>query len=82
MLKFNDDENMLFHHISTSIQESNTSGYYPYWNLSFGEYYRSWHLSDDNMKHIAQAVLLRNKEGSVSEIVDEKKVQIHWVVEM
>ena len=73
---------VVLQNISRLIVEGNTSGYYPYWELSFGDFYRSWHLSDANIELIAQSVLLKNKEGFISEIVDGKRAKIHWVIKI
>ena len=67
-----------FKTISKLILEGNTSGYYPYWELSFGEFYRSWHLSNFNKNLIADSVLLENNEGFIAEIVENKKVKLYW----
>jgi hypothetical protein len=71
-------ENNLLKHIATLIEQENTSGYYPNWNLSFGEYYRSWHLKNENIQLIAQSVLIGNTSGIINEIINGGKIKIHW----
>ena len=66
--------------IAEMISSGNVCGYYPYWELSFGDYYRSWHLREESTDFIAQAVLAGNTNGVVSEIIDGEKVQINWTI--
>ena len=65
-------------HISNLIENNYSSGYAPFWELSFGEYYRSWHISNWNKKEIAKNILIVNRSGSISEKINNKKVVIEW----
>jgi hypothetical protein len=82
MLDIYKTENLKLQYVATHIHRGMTSGIDPFWQLSFGEYYRSWHLSDANKELIAHCVLLENKEGFIMEIVDGESVQIHWKIEI
>ncbi|MBI4645870.1 MAG: hypothetical protein HY738_04555 [Bacteroidia bacterium] len=82
MLDIHISSNRLLMYIAPLIKKGNTNGYYPHWTLSFGEYYRSWHLRDESKELIAHAVLIGNTDGIVTEIVDGEKVQIHWHIDI
>lgn len=69
-------------YIAKLITEDFSSGYYPYWQLSFGDYYRSWHISDANKQLIAHSVLLENTRGFVVEKINNNSVQIRWEIEI
>lgn len=77
----NCDREFILNDVSKLIAVGNTSGYYPYWKLSFGDYYRSWHLKSENLELVAKAVLLGNLSGVISEIIEDKKVQIYWNID-
>jgi hypothetical protein len=72
----------LLSYIAKQIEQGYSSGYYPYWVLSFGKYYRSWHLTEDTMFLIAQSILLENTNGIIAEKINGKKVQIRWNIEI
>lgn len=72
--------NIILKAIAEMIITGNVCGYYPYWELSFGDYFRSWHLREESTDLIAQAVLVGNTNGIVSEIIDGKNVQINWTI--
>lgn len=69
-------------YIAKLITEDFSSGYYPYWQLSFGDYYRSRHISDANKQLIAHAVSLENTSGFVVEKINDSSVQIRWEIEI
>lgn len=75
-------ENTLLEEISRLICEDYQSGYYPYWQLSFGDFYRSWHINDANKQLIAHSVLLENTGGFVVEKINGTSVQIKWKIEI
>ena len=70
----------LLSNISELICAGNTTGYYPYWLLSFGDYYRSWHLKTTNLEIIARSILLGNKRGVVWEVIAGEKTEINWSI--
>ena len=74
--------NTKLEYIAKLIQEDYSSGYYPTWTLSFGEYYRSWHLRDESKELIAHSALIGNTDGIVTEIIDAEKVQIHCHIDI
>ncbi len=66
--------------IAEMIILGNVCGYYPYWELSFGGYYRSWHIQEESIDLISQAVMNGSKKGVINEIIDSEKVQINWKI--
>lgn len=71
-------DNTILEHIADSIKNGYSSGYAPFWELSFGEYYRTWQISDKNKKLIIEAILKKETSGEIEEIVDKKSVKIQW----
>lgn len=64
--------------IVNAIKKGYSSGYAPFWELSFGAYYRGWQISDKNKKLITEAILREETSGEIEEIVDKKAVKIQW----
>lgn len=71
-------DNTVLENIAKLIKDGYSSGYTPFWELSFGEYYRSWQISDKNKKLITEAILGEEISGEVEEIINKKAVKIQW----
>ena len=71
-------DNKIIEHIVNLIKNGYSSGYAPFWELSFGEYYRSWQISDKNKKLIIEAILREETNVEIKEIIDKNVVKIQW----
>ncbi len=80
MIEINTASSRLLMHISLLIKQEITTGYTPNWRLSFGDFYRSWHLQDGSRFLIANDVLRGFTSGAVEEIIEGKKKRIHWSI--
>lgn len=65
-------------HIANLIKNNYSSGYYPFWELSFGKYYCSWQVSDKNKKLISDFVLSGDAQGEIMENINKKQTIIIW----
>lgn len=71
-----------YEHISKLVANGFICGYYPYWEISFNESYRSWQFSEDISFLISEAISMEQEKGEINTKIKNKSILLEWNLEI